>query len=76
MSLPSSLLAFTLSLVHKLTIFQENELQVGPYMSTILATPRIAYGKGQCGQCYAEKKVQIQADVKLCQNYIACDNET
>ncbi|CAD8159394.1 unnamed protein product [Paramecium octaurelia] len=57
-------------------VIDENYLEVGPYQSTILATPRIEKGKGQCGQCWAEGKVQIQEDVKVCQNYIACDNET
>ncbi|CAD8134893.1 unnamed protein product [Paramecium pentaurelia] len=32
-------------------VIDENYLEVGPYQSTILATPRIEKGKGQCGQC-------------------------
>ncbi|CAD8050313.1 unnamed protein product [Paramecium sonneborni] len=57
-------------------VIDDKYLEVGPYQSTILATPRIEKGKGQCGQCWSEGKVQIQEDVKVCQNYIACDNET
>ena len=49
---------------------------MGPYMSTILATPRINYGKGVCGTAWEERKTQIVDDVRQCKNYIACDNDT
>ncbi|EAS02167.1 GAF domain protein, putative (macronuclear) [Tetrahymena thermophila SB210] len=51
-------------------------LEVGPYQSTILATPRIAIGKGVCGTAWQEAKTQVVNNVKECKNYIACDNET
>jgi L-methionine (R)-S-oxide reductase len=34
----------------------EFELQIGPYQSKILATPRIALGKGVCGSAWKENK--------------------
>ncbi len=33
-------------------------------------------GKGQCGQCAAERRVMIAHNVKELDNYIACDDET
>lgn len=54
----------------------EKALEIGPYQSTILATPRIGYGKGVCGTCWEQKKTIIENDVTICKNYIACDGET
>lgn len=53
-----------------------NILEIGPYMSDILATPVIEYGKGVCGSSWKLKKTIIQNNVKLCDNYIACDDVT
>jgi L-methionine (R)-S-oxide reductase len=54
-------------------IVVENEiLEVGPYVSDILAVPRIEYGKGVCGFCWEQKQSQIVNNVRKCNNYIAC----
>jgi L-methionine (R)-S-oxide reductase len=47
-------------------------LEIGPYVSSILATPRIQYGKGVCGSTWEKKITQIVNNVKKCHNYIAC----
>jgi L-methionine (R)-S-oxide reductase len=47
-------------------------LEIGPYVSSILATPRIQYGKGVCGSTWEKKLTQIVNNVKKCHNYIAC----
>jgi L-methionine (R)-S-oxide reductase len=47
-------------------------LEIGPYVSSILATPRIQYGKGVCGSTWEKKMTQIVNNVKKCHNYIAC----
>lgn len=54
----------------------ETRLEIGPYLSTFVATPRIGYGNGVCGTAWKEKTVQVVNDVTLCKNYIACDSET
>ena len=54
----------------------DNILKVAPYQSDILATPFISQGAGVCGTCWKEAKVQIENNVKLCKNYIACDDIT
>lgn len=54
----------------------EQVLEIGPYQSPILATPRILFGKGVCGTCWQEKKTIIENDVTICKNYIACDGAT
>lgn len=50
----------------------EKFLEVGPYVSDILATPRIAFGKGVCGSTWENKVTMIVNNVKKCNNYIAC----
>ncbi len=50
----------------------KEKLEVGPYVSDILATPRIAFGKGVCGTCWEKKETQIVNNVRKCDNYIAC----
>ena len=35
------------------------ELQIGPYQSTILATPRIGLGLGVCGTAWKENATQV-----------------
>jgi L-methionine (R)-S-oxide reductase len=55
---------------------EENILEIGPYVSDILATPKIGFGKGVCGTCWEEGKTIIINNVAKCKNYIACDEET
>lgn len=55
---------------------EEKALEIGPYQSPILATPRIGFGNGVCGTCWKEKKSIIENDVTVCKNYIACDGAT
>ena len=50
----------------------ENVLEIGPYVSSILATPRISYGKGVCGTSWQNKETRIVNNVRKCDNYIAC----
>jgi L-methionine (R)-S-oxide reductase len=47
-------------------------LEIGPYVSNILATPRIELGKGVCGSTWEEKQTKIVNNVRNCNNYIAC----
>ena len=54
----------------------EEELHIGPYQGDVLATARIAFGKGQCGLCAAERATQIATDVSVCAQYIPCDDVT
>jgi L-methionine (R)-S-oxide reductase len=55
---------------------ENNILEIGPYVSDILATPKIGFGKGVCGTCWEEKKTVIINNVAKCKNYIACDEAT
>jgi L-methionine (R)-S-oxide reductase len=50
-------------------------LEIGPYVSDIIATPRIAYGKGVCGSTWTEKSTKIVNNVRKCDNYIACSSD-
>ena len=47
-------------------------LEIGPYVSSILATPRISLRKGVCGSTWEKKQTMIVNNVKKCHNYIAC----
>ncbi len=51
-------------------------LEIGPYVSDIIATPIIKFGNGVCGSTWKEKKILIENNVAKCNNYIACDEET
>jgi len=51
-------------------------LEIGPYVSDIIATPIIKLGNGVCGSSWKEKKILIENNVAKCNNYIACDEET
>lgn len=51
-------------------------LEIGPYVSDIIATPIIKLGNGVCGSSWKEKKILIENNVAKCNNYIACDDET
>jgi L-methionine (R)-S-oxide reductase len=55
-----------------IVVKEKNILEVGPYVSHILAVPRIDYGKGVCGTCWEQKQSQIVNNVRKCNNYIAC----
>ena len=57
-------------------LLKDQALEIGPYQSPILATPRIFKGKGVCGSCWLDKKTIIENDVTVCKNYIACDGAT
>lgn len=58
-------------------VLKENRiLEIGPYMSDIIATPIIEYGKGVVGTCWEKEETVIVSNVKLCKNYIACDDVT
>ena len=48
-------------------------LEIGPYVSDILATPKIGFGKGVCGTCWKEREIIVVNNVSKCNNYIACD---
>ena len=50
-------------------------LEIGPYVSNIIATPRIEYNKGVCGSTWAEKSTKIVNNVRKCDNYIACSSD-
>jgi GAF domain-containing protein len=50
----------------------EKYLEIGPYVSDILATPRIGFGKGVCGTTWEKNLTIIVNNVKKCNNYIAC----
>jgi L-methionine (R)-S-oxide reductase len=52
-------------------------LYIGEYVSELIfPCGEIKMGKGQCGQCAAERRVLIAKNVKELDNYIACDDET
>ena len=52
------------------------DLELGPYNSSILPTALIEKGKGLCGSCWDQNQVRLENDVTTCNNYIACDLET
>ena len=51
-------------------------LEVGPYISDIIATPIIEFGKGVCGETWERRETMIINNVLECKNYIACDDVT
>ena len=50
-------------------------LEVGPYVSSILAVPRIEFGKGVCGSTWEKRETMIVNNVRTCNNYIACSGD-
>ncbi len=40
---------------------KSNNLLIGPYQSTIIATPRIEKGRGVCGTAWLEEKTQVNS---------------
>ena len=55
----------------------EQNIHIGEYATdNIFPCATINIGKGQCGQAVAEKRTLIAKDVRLIENYIACDSET
>ena len=53
----------------------ENLLKVGPYQGTH-GCLKIPMGKGVCGKCAEENKIQIENDVANLPHHIACSSET
>jgi GAF domain-containing protein len=52
-----------------------DELVVGPYQGT-LGCLRIAFGKGVCGACAAQRETIIVPDVHRFPGHIACDSRS
>jgi L-methionine (R)-S-oxide reductase len=50
----------------------EQELLVGPFQGKV-ACARIAFGKGVCGACAAERRTVVVPDVHAFPGHIACD---
>ena len=53
----------------------DNLLKVGPYQGTH-GCLKIPMGKGVCGKCAEENRVQIENDVTQIPHHIACSSET
>lgn len=53
----------------------ENLLKVGPYQGTH-GCLKIPMGKGVCGKCAEENRIQIENDVAKIPHHIACSSET
>ena len=53
-------------------LLHQGELILGPFQGKVACTP-IAMGRGVCGTCAEEKKIQIVEDVLAHANHIACD---
>jgi L-methionine (R)-S-oxide reductase len=49
------------------------ELVLGPFQGPVACT-RIAYGKGVCGEAWAQKKVIIVSDVEAFPGHISCSS--
>ena len=56
-------------------IVKEGELVLGPFQGKP-ACIRIPFGKGVCGTCVVERKIQRVADVHKFKGHIACDSES
>lgn len=54
-------------------IVKEGELVLGPFQGKP-ACIRIPFGKGVCGTCVEERKIQRVADVHKFKGHIACDS--
>lgn len=54
-------------------LVKEGELVLGPFQGKP-ACIRIPFGKGVCGTCVEEKKIQRVADVHVFKGHIACDS--
>eukprot|EP00668_Euglena_longa_P016242 GGOE01020471.1.p1 GENE.GGOE01020471.1~~GGOE01020471.1.p1 ORF type:complete len:176 (-),score=18.63 GGOE01020471.1:364-891(-) len=52
-----------------------DELVLGPFQGKV-ACIRIKKGRGVCGTCWADGKVQLVPDVHAFQGHIACDAES
>lgn len=50
-----------------------SQLVLGPFQGPVACT-RIAFGKGVCGKCWAEKKTIIVEDVEQFPGHIACSS--
>lgn len=56
-------------------LMKNNELVLGPFQGKP-ACIRIPLGKGVCGTCALEKKIQRVADVHQFKGHIACDSHS
>jgi len=54
-------------------LLKNNELVLGPFQGPVACT-RIGYGKGVCGQSWAQKTTLIVPDVDLFPGHIACSS--
>lgn len=52
-------------------LVDQNELVLGPFQGPPACT-RIAYGRGVCGQSWAQKQILLVPDVNTHPNHIAC----
>jgi GAF domain-containing protein len=57
-------------------VLHGNELRVGPYVGPTTDHVRIPVGRGVCGTAVAQGKNQIVGDVRLLDNYLACNLQT
>ncbi len=57
-------------------ILHGDELRVGPYVGPTTDHVRIPVGRGVCGTAVAQNKNQIVGDVRLLDNYLACNLQT
>ena len=57
-------------------LFPDNVLRLGPFVGAPTDHVFIGVGKGVCGTAVAEKRNINIPDVRECDNYLACSNET
>lgn len=57
-------------------ILHGDELHVGPYVGPTTDHVRIPVGRGVCGTAVAQNKNQIVGDVRMLENYLACNLQT
>jgi len=56
-------------------LLKDNKLILGPFQG-LVACSQIEIGKGVCGTCAKEEKVQIVPDVHKFKGHIACDSRS
>ncbi len=56
-------------------LVKDNELVLGPFQGPVACT-RIQYGKGVCGETWAENKSQLVADVHAFPGHISCSPQS
>lgn len=57
-------------------LFPDNILRLGPFIGAATDHVFIGVGRGVCGTAVAEKRNINIPDVRACDNYLACSNET